>query len=159
MAKAMAKSHGEGDGEGDCGARAGAGVRGRVGGASGRCGRVRAVWTGAGGCGRPVRARGAGVCVRRGTRAGVWAIQRVRAARAGHADGAGFPGRASPAEPLDHWPLATHKSPVRGSRGRRVCALRWSSPYRDGGAGGQRGSVALSPTQKATLVTFRFFRL
>ena len=70
---------------------------------------------------------------------------------------------ACPAVPLDHWSLATHKSPVRCSRGRRVCALRWPSPYRDGWGWWPAGSysVALSPTQKsnARLVTFRFFRL
>ena len=81
-----------------------------------------------------MRARGAGGCVRRGTRAGVWAAQRVRAARAGSGR-ATRTGRASPAARalqnrliIGPWPHTN--PPVWCSRGRRVCALRWASPYR-----------------------------
>ena len=149
------------DGEepsGLCGARAGAGARGRASGTPGRRGRVRA------GAGGPVRARGAGGCVRRGTRAGVWAAQRVRAARAGSGR-ATRTGRASPAARalqnrliIGPWP---HTNPRCGAAGVAVCVLcAGLPPTVTGGAGGQRGrlhchqhSVALSPTQKATLVS------
>ena len=91
----------------------------------GRRGRVRA------GAGGPVRARGAGGCVRRGTRAGVWAAQRVRAARAGSGR-ATRTGRASPAARalqnrsiIGPWP---HITPGVVGRGRHVRSLPWCLP-------------------------------
>ena len=111
---------------------------------------VRAVWVGAGGCGRTVRARGAGACLRRGTRAGVWAAKRVRAARAGSGR-ATRTGRASPAARalqnrsiIGPWP---HITPGVVGRGRHVRSLPWCLPR--GARNDSRGLVGgrLAPAQ------------
>jgi len=78
----------------------GGGPAGRPGGVDG-CGRVRV-----GRCGRVARAGACGAGPKPGYVQHSARVQRGQ--RAGHADGACFPGRASPAEPPDHWPLVTY---------------------------------------------------
>jgi hypothetical protein len=104
---------------------------GRAGDVGDGCGRLRTAGAGVlRGWVRPgpvcERCRACGQCGRGAARWAAWM-------REGRADGVRFPGRASPADPSDQRPLAIYKPGwVWCSRGRRVRALRWSSPRHDG---------------------------
>ena len=123
----------------------GGGLTGRPGGVDG-CGLVRAAGAGA----RRGRVRAAwdpGRCVGSTARA-----RSAGGQRAGHADGARFPGRASPADPSDQRSLATYKPPVRCSWGRRVRSLHCycSSPCRWGRRPVESCPVAMPPNTRFT---------